>query len=212
MQRFLQGRIDLVRYLDNNPSVHYADKVLIISAVLSACASHCWPGQRIDQKRFIELLVKHSPDDYHTSWISVPSLLNTALINESETPYGKAGNETRIYCDDEIDLSLQSAIIKYPQVSLKNLKQHSYAYLIYERLRNGYSHEYWHGDSITHVPASVREARLSYIGRLSGAIINRMISFHLDYLITLADYHISILPQESCQPPSCWWIIDERKI
>ena len=113
MQNFLQGRIDLVRDLDNNSSVHYSDKVLIISAVLSACASHRWPGQRIDKKRFVELLVKHSPGDFHTSWVSVPSLLNDALISKHQTQYGEAGNETRIYGDDVIDLSIQDAIIKY---------------------------------------------------------------------------------------------------
>jgi len=208
MQKFLQGRIDLIRDLDNNSSVHYADKVLIVSAVLSACASHRWPGQKIDKKRFVELLVKHSPADFHTSWISVPSLLNDALIRKNQTPCGKAGNETRIYIDDEIDLSIQDTIIKYPQVSLKDLKQHCYAYLIYERLRNGYSHEYWHHDSITHVPASAKEARISYIGRLIGAVTKRMISFHLDYLITLAEYHVSILPSKPSTIPSSWWITE----
>lgn len=211
MREFLQGRINLIKALsDSNLPFHYADLVLIICAVLSACASFRWPGKKkgIDVRRFIELLVKHSPNDFHTSWVSVPSLLNDGFIDKAQTPYGKPGNETRIYCDDEIDLSLEDAINKYPQVSLKNLKQHCYAYLIYERLRCGYSHEYWHHESITHVPASCEDSRVSYIGRtsLSDNTIRRMISFHLDYLIRLAEYHISILPSSYSAHPSYWWI------
>jgi hypothetical protein len=214
MREFLQGRINLVKALrDSNLPFHYADLVLIICAVLSSCSSRRWPenGKRIDKQRFIELLVKHSPEDFHTSWVSVPSLLNDGFIDETQTPYGKPGNGTRIYFDDEIDLSLEDAINKYPQVSLKNLKQHCYAYLIYERLRCGYSHEYWHHKSITHVPASYEGSCVSYIGRtsLSGNTIRRMISFYLDYLIRLAEYHVSILPSICSAHPSCWWI-DEK--
>jgi hypothetical protein len=210
MQDFLQGRINLVKALrDSDLPFHYADLALIICAVLSACASRRWPGEKkgIDRRRFIELLIKHSPDDFHTSWVSVPSLLNDGFIDETQTPYGKPGNGARIYCDDEIDLSLEYAINTYPQVPLNNLKQHCYAYLIYERLRCGYSHEYWHHESITHVPASSRGSCVSYIGRtsLSDNTTRRMISFYPDYLLRLAEYHVSILPS-SCSAHPSWWI------
>ena len=216
MQKFLQGRIDLVRCLiDSDLSYHYADLVLIICTVLSACASHRWPDKgekRIDKQRFIELLVKHSTNDFHTSWVSVPSLLNDGLIDKKQTPYGKPGHDCDTYCDDEIDFSLEDAIKKYPHVPLKNLKQHCYAWLIYERLRCGYAHEYWHHRSITHVPASRKKARISYIGRESDSAIRRMISFHIDYLISLAEYNVSILPSKPSKYPSCWWIIDEKQL
>ena len=83
MQKFLQGRIDLVKSLLNSSlNIHYADCVLIICAVLSACASIRWPKKEIgiDRKRFVELLIKYSPDVFHASWISIPSLLNDGLI------------------------------------------------------------------------------------------------------------------------------------
>jgi hypothetical protein len=213
MREFLQGRINLVKALiDSSLSVHYADLVLIICAVLSACASRRWPDKgkkRIDKQRFIELLVNHSPDDFHTSWVSVPSLFNEDIIDVNQTPYGELGNACRVYCDDEIDLSLEDAIKKYSKVLPKELRQHCYASLIYKRLRCGYSHEYWHHDSITHVPPGRKDARVSYIGRSvskTTTIGKRMISFHLDYLIKLAEYHISILPSTCSEPPSCWWI------
>jgi hypothetical protein len=78
--------------------------------------------------------------------------------------------------------------------------------LIYEWLRCGYSHEYCPHENITHVPASNHKARISYIGRLANSRIKRMVSFHLDYLISLAEYHISILPSNYSPRPSFWWI------
>lgn len=214
MREFLQGRINLVKSLiDSSLSVHYGDLVLITCAVLSACASRRWPrrlpGQNIDRRSFIELLAMHSQDDFRTSWVSVPSLLNDNLISETQTPYGNPGNASRIYIDNEIDLSLGDAIRKYPQVSSSDLRRHCYASLIYERLRCGYSHEYCPHESITHVPASRKNARISYIGRLSDKTIKRMISFHLNYLITLAEYHVSNLPSSPSTYPSPWWI-DEK--
>jgi hypothetical protein len=215
MQKFLQGRIDLVRSLIDNRLASYADLVLIICAVLSACASRRWrrPSKRRnghDRGSFIELLVKYSPDDFRTSWVSIPSLINDNLIDESQTPYGNPGNTIRIYCDDEIDLSLEDAIRKYPRVLSKNLRQHCYASLIYERLRCGYVHEYCPHVTITPARPTHREARISYIGRSSGDTIRRMISFHLDYLISLAEYPVFNLPNSSSECPSPWWI-DEKK-
>jgi len=209
MQEFLQGRINLVKaLLDSSLPFHDADLVLIICTVLSACASRRWPGViGLDKKKFIELLVRHSPDDFHASWVSVPSLLNDGIIDEIETPYGKPGNGDGIYCDNEIDLCLEDAIKKYPQAQPVKLQEHCYAYLIYERLRCGYSHEYWHHESITHVQASRMKARVSYIARMTSPNTTRkMISFHLDYLIGLAEYHVSILPNTCSERPSCWWI------
>jgi len=209
MQKFLQGRIDLVKSLiDSDLSVHYADLVLILCSVLSACAEHRWPGEYIDKKRFIELLVRYSPDKFRTSWVSVPSLIYDGLISESQTPYGKPGNMTRIYRDDEIDLSLEDASRKYPRVSAKDLRKHCYAYLIYDRLRCGYAHKYCPREGIISVRASHKKARISYIGRLSGAAIKRMGSFHLDYLISLAEYHVFNLPNSPSECPSSWWICE----
>jgi hypothetical protein len=207
MKRFLKGRIDLVKALAaNEPMVSYADLVLIITAVLSACASCRWPGKRIDKKRFIELLVMHSPSDYRTSWISVPALINDAFIDESDTPYGIAGNCTRIYRDDEIDLSFEDFGTKYPNVPIEEIRKHCYASLIYDWLRCGYCHEYCAHENINQAPASRQEARVSYIGRSSCNKIIRMVSFHLDYLIRMAEHHISILPITASSPPSMWWI------
>lgn len=208
MQAFLANRITLVKQLcESELSVHYADLVLILCSVLSACAARRWPGDRIDRKRFIEMLIKYSPETLKTSWISVPSLLNEGLIDIKKTPYGNFGNRLRIYCDDEIDLCFKEAENKYPMIPPKELRRHSYAAIIYERLRCGYAHRYWHHNSMTHVPASRRNACFSYIGRFTGNQIDRrMISIHLEYLLTLAEHHVSILPEDASEAPATWWI------
>jgi len=209
MREFLQGRVNLIKeLLRSDIEFHYADLVLIICTVLSACASRRWPSQAIgfDKKKFVELLVIYSSPDFRTSWVSVPSLLNDGLISNNQTPYGTPGNDCDIYCDDEIDLSLEDAIEKYYPVPPDMLQEHCYASLIYERLRCGYSHEYCAAKNITHVQPSERDARISYIGRLANGTIKRMIGFHFDYLIRLAEYHVSILPSTCSKCPSCWWI------
>ena len=135
--------------------------------------------------------------------------LCNARVDISQTPYADFGNRDRIYCDDEIDLTFEDAVKEYPMVPDKKLRRHSYAAIIYERLRCGYAHEYWHHNSITHVPASRRSAYVSYIGRLNtpdNRIEKRMISVHLDYLISLAEHHVSILAENPSKCPSIWWI------
>jgi len=214
MDRFLRGRLDLAEYLASNVTAgaHYADVVLIITAVLSACASIRWPGKGIDKKRFIELLVKHSPVEYHTSWISIPSLINAGFIKEDDTPY-KGGNAARIFRGEEIDLCIEDVIKRYPNVPREELRKHCYASLIYEWLRCGYAHEYCPHVNITHVPASREDARVSYIGRSLGNKRKKMVSFHLEYSFQIARHHTTILPSREAQRPETWWIeMDSNEI
>jgi len=199
MQRFLEERIDFVKCLyRSDMDVSYGDIVLIVCAVLSACAAYRWPRkpkERKDKEKFIRLLTDFSTPEFRTSWISIPSLLNDKQINQNDTPWGMPGNECRIFCDDEIDLSIEEAREKYPKIPERILKNYSYASLIYEMLRCNYSHEFCPHTNITEVQASRNDARISYIGRMSDGRIKRMVAFHIDYLIRLAEYHVSILPE-----------------
>jgi len=208
MKQFLKGRLDIAKALSSNIPKTYADVVLIITTVLSACASLRWPGQGIDKKRFIELLVQHSPEDFHTSWVSIPALINQGVIREEETRY-KGGNSTRVFCGEEIDLPINEANVQYPKVPKEQLRKYCYASLIYEWLRCGYAHEYRPYESVTHFPASCEEVRVSYIGRLIGENLIRMVSFYPDYLMSIAEYHISILVSEKSSPPTTWWIEEQ---
>ena len=141
MRRFLEDRIRLVKeLLHSDIDVAYGDLVLVLSAVISSCASQRWPGRGIDRRRFIELLVRCSPPDAHTTWVCVPALINAGLVAEADTPYGP-GENTRIFRDHEIDLELPVAQSTYANVPLVDLKRCTYAVLIYEWLRCGYAHD-----------------------------------------------------------------------
>jgi hypothetical protein len=199
MQKFLKGRVEFVKdLLRSDMDVTYGDIVLITCAVLSACAAHRWPRERndSDKERFRRLLTECSPPDFRTAWVSIPALLDDGLITENETLYADRGNHTRIYCDEEIDLSLEDAVARYPQIPRERLEEYSYASLIYKWLRCPYSHEYHADENVTEHQASPKNARVSYIGRVSLTTrgLRRMVSFHLDYLIKLAEYHVSVLP------------------
>ena len=117
MKEFLQDRIRLVNELvAGGPEVAYADLVLILTAVISGSAAARWPGNGIDRNRFTELLVRHSPAEFHCDYVCVAGLLRSNLIGESETPWGKPGDATRIFTDEEIDLNLNNARLKFPQL------------------------------------------------------------------------------------------------
>ncbi len=207
MKTFLRNRLNLVNNLINDvDGVVFGDIVLILTAVISSCAATKWPGTGIDKGRFVELLVNRSPEEFHTSWVSIPALISSNLIDELDTPWGEPGQQTRVFTDDEIDLSLDDAMNKYTMVSEKELRKHCYASLIYERLRCGYSHEYCAHESITEIQASREKTRVSYIGRSSRNQIARKISFHLDYLIDLADYHVTNFTSSEVAQPQQWWV------
>ena len=207
MKDFLQDRVRLVRELiESEIDVHYADIALILCSVISACSAIRWPGRGIDRRRFGELLACRSPTDAHAAWVSVPALINRGLVSEVDTPY--KGNETRIFRDEDIDLEIADAQEQYPGVTVCDLKRCTYANLIYEWLRCGYAHGYWHDENVTHAPASQHDARVSYIGRNVGNGTRRMVSFHPDYLIGLAEYHAANVPNSPESHPATWWLED----
>src|SRR5205085_1990095 len=149
------ARIDLVKQLRSSSEirVEYADCALITCAVISACAAHRWPGRGIDKKRFLELLATRSDRTFRATWVSIPALLESGLIDKSQTPWWKPGHDSLILSDDD-DVSLADAQVRFPSLSMKDLRNHCYAMLIYERLRCAYSHEYRIGESMNIVPAS----------------------------------------------------------
>lgn len=203
MKNFLQGRLKLAKKLLEEPCADYADIALILMAVLSACAAYRWPGQAIDKKRFVELLALHSDPSHCTTWVSVPALINTGKIKQPlvDTFLGK------IVTGEDVDFPIDKAEEKYPNITKKDLKTNSYAFLIYAWLRCGYAHEYIPNLNITSYPPSHRNnTQVSYIcrGDMSGKV-RIMVGFHIEYLLNLAQFHVERL-QEKCEKPTRWWI------
>lgn len=208
MQSFLQGRIDLVKALrDSSLPVTQQDLELILSAVISACAACRWPCEGFDRKRFVESLIRFGSPELHLDYVSTGALLELGVVSDSETPWGVFGQEIRIFTGDEIDGTISDMAKKYPKVSTRDLKRASYANRIYEWLRCGYAHNYWAAGNTTHVAPSDRPAQISYIGRRepNGTRV-RIASFHLDYLISVAEEQVATLPESKLKKPDQWWI------
>jgi len=208
MRTFLLDRIRLVNELiTGGPRVEYADLVLILTAVLSACSARRWPGRGCDRNRFVELLIAHSSPDAHCDYICLSSLLIAEHISERDTPWGPPGEFTRIFRDDEVDMPFSEARTRYPHIPPLELKQHTYASLIYSWLRCPYAHEYCMSASTSHVPASNQPARISYIGRRypDGRLV-RIATFHLDYLLSLATHHAESVVDTPEPKPHEWWL------
>lgn len=208
MKEFLIDRIRLVNELIHiDTKVHYADLVLILTAVISACSARRWPGKGIDQRRFVELLIQHSLPEAHVNYVCLVSLISDGLISEQDTPWGEKGMSSRIFVDDEIDMPLAEAQSLFPSIPLRKLKRHTYAALIYSWLRCPYAHEYCLGEHSGEVPACNEPARISYIGRAKpDGTIQRRAIFHLEYLSSLARHHVNLVPEAPQNRPPHWWL------
>jgi len=208
MRAFFLDRIRLVNELiAGGPNVDYADLVLILTAVISGCSARRWPGRGFDQNRFVELLITLSSSEAHCGYVCLPSLLRAGLISERDTPWGPPREFTRILRDEEIDIPYAEARSRFSDIPTLVLKQHTYAALIYSWLRCPYAHEYCTGGSTSHVPATNRAARVSYIGRiLPGGKIVRIATFHLEYLLGLAAHHAEAVPDSPQPKPRKWWL------
>ena len=206
MRSFLLDRIRLVNELiAGGPRVEYADLVLILTAVLSACSARRWPGRGDDHNRFVELLIAHSPPDAHCDYVCLSSLLFAGHISERDTPWGPPGKSTRTFRDDEVDLPYSEARLRFPHIQPLKLKKHTYASLIYSWLRCPYAHEYCMSESTSHVPATNQPARISYIGGRDPDG-GRTATFHLDYLLSLATHHAESVVDTPESQPQKWWL------
>ena len=208
MRNFLQGRIDLVKALRVSAlPVSPQDLGLILMSVISACAACRWPGEGFDRKRFVESLIQFSSPSLHLDYISIGALLENDLISESQTPWGDFGRMTDVFKGNEIDCSLSDMSIRFPHLTSRDLKNASYACLIYRWLRCGYAHNYHPVGNTTHVPPARSSAQISYIGRLqaSGDII-RVAAFHFDYLLEVTQQQVATLGDQPLQKPSVWWL------
>src|SRR6266542_6289189 len=83
LMEFTERKLRLPSRLDaGEEGGSYGDGILIISSVLSACASQLWSGRGIDKERFVELWARYANADARPLLISVPLLLQ-ALREEA---------------------------------------------------------------------------------------------------------------------------------
>jgi len=208
LQGFLQGRIDLVKTLrESSIPVTYNDLVLILTAVMSACAACRWPGERFDQKRFVESLTRFGSPELNLDNVSTGALLEIGVISLSESPWGVHGKELHVFTGEQIDGPIPRMAERYKQVTVNQFKRASYANRIYEWLRCGYAHNYWNAGYTTHYQTSDFPAQISYsrCTEPDGKVIMEA-HFHLDYLIDVTQQQVSTLLKGNIEKPAEWWL------
>jgi hypothetical protein len=73
---WIQNKIYIAVCLYNgNCGGTYDDAALILCSLINGIASDLWPGEKIDRKRFNELLVKYCDKECNIELVSIPILL-----------------------------------------------------------------------------------------------------------------------------------------
>ena len=195
----------------------YVEAVLISCGLLSAIASEIWPGENIDRKRFIELLVKYDNSNL-ASRISLPLIINDSsvfpnrqlAINLLKNKFPDLFIESKILTC-EIDPQIEDLILILNQASIPfdstKIKRYSYANLVYKELRCGFSHEYKAGvNSSNNSQSRKKDILVSYFNTIDSD--TRTIHFHFIFFYSIIYNIANIIDFENTplETPDYWWI------
>ena len=199
----------------------YAEATVILCNVLSAIAAHLWEGRGIDRARFIELLVRYASLTPNCKTVSVDlliqSLSDKKLVAEMRKDLLPSIDDIKIWGEDK-DKSIEELKIAYPALGVKQLKEHTYANILYTRLRSGLIHEYDVGQGVSEYPAIAKDLRqigkIPYLNVMTLEVINgrhiskRKIHFHISWLseLVLSVANNPALPDDKMPHPKPWWI------
>lgn len=197
----------------------YPEAALIVGAILSALASELWPGNSIDKKRFIELLVTLGAYKDYCQRISVPLLIqhlqdngDSTQAQSLRTAFGLTSISI-VLSGGDIDASEPEILRVCPSLEITKIRKFSYAALLYSEMRSAYAHEYGPGKQAASRPMTIKDSeRVSYTNRLDEKTfgsVKRLIHFHADWLLALSvDLSDAVdgLAQLPQQRPPAWWI------
>lgn len=204
----------------------YGDAVIILCAAISALAADVWPRQnndKNDRRKFVEALTAlarglgttrisipllvaflRGPDSKVADTLEVADTLGTAFLNF---------DPTQVLTGDEVDKSEQEIARLCPRLKPKEIRQFSYANLLYEEIRCGYAHAYSPGKRAESWPLNMQEAPVSYHNKViysnNEAIRSRLIHFRVEWIadvaVTIATAVDAMDPTLLPYPPR-WWI------
>lgn len=174
-----------------------------------------WPGLQIDRVRFVELLKDFAPSDLKVTQISVPLLVAYLRTNgrsaESEVIRKAFLNyqPSRVLVGDEVDRSEAEILAQYDKLTVKELREHSYANLLYGEIRSGYAHEYRPGKRADSWSMTMEEAAISYINWVDDP--DRHIHFHVNWIskltLTTAEAVDATAASLPLTFPPHWWVV-----
>lgn len=192
----------------------YGEAVLILCAALSALAAEVWPGTGIDRKRFVHLLKRFSTPQLSATSISMPILAASlrrkrkrGTLKHLRRSYLNYGH-SQVLTGDEVDKSEKQVLSVCPSLTSREIRECSYANLLYRELRSGYVHEYRpRGKADSWAMTGRDSAHVSYVNWANDP--DRHIHFHVAWLSALlaetakaVDDISSRLP---LRKPKHWW-------
>lgn len=200
----------------------YSEATIILLALLSGIAGLLWPGKGLDRKRFSELLVTHTPPDLQLRYISTVMFVqefvdstDARLKHAAETIEKKylPLYDTLIITGDDADGTESVLIQECPDLTPADIREFSYANLLYREIRCGLMHEYSLGSFATEHPMTDRNANISYanvVHRGPPQELYKQIHFHFDWIkrvvSSVADSVTGIENTLPISKPATWWL------
>lgn len=195
----------------------YLESTLLMSSLLSALASHCWPGKARDRTRFIELWARYGSSD--ASLVSVP-LLSQWLRYQTRTAEAESleslrhdcfgpGNSSKILTGPDVDLPEQEVTKVCPSLDVADVRKHTYPALFYMHVRSSLAHEYAIRGSASAWTMTTTTAGISYMNlAVPGSGTKREIYYAADWLADLIRDVATNVDRLSIplSTPATWWI------
>lgn len=220
---FAQHRIKIADALKNGAlDAGYPEATIILLAVLSGIAAIIWPGKNKDRRRFVELLARHAPTNLQTQYVSTAMLVqewSLSLDPRLRSAAQAVGKKylphihTLIITGNDADGTEDIILQECPQLTPREVREFSYANLLYREIRCGLMHAYSIGPSATSHPMTDRQPQISYTNVTDPGKSPhhyKQIHFHFAWVRKLvssvasfADKLGTSLPMAD---PSTWWI------
>ena len=193
----------------------YGEAVLILCAALSALAAEVWPGTGIDRKRFVHLLKRFPPPKLFSTLVSVPILAASlrkkrkkGALRRLLQAYLNFGH-SRVVTGHDVDKTETEIMSVCPTLKRREIRDCSYASLLYRELRSAYVHEYRPGKKADSWAMTGRDdAQVSYVNWVNDP--DRHIHFHVAWLSELVNETAKAIDQLSsrlpARKPKRWWI------
>ncbi len=193
----------------------YFDALLILSSAISGIASLAWPGEGIDKKRFVELLVCFTKPELKPQNVSVPllvsSLEKTGNINAARVIIEKflPNSSAQIVTSEDVDCAEDEILKVCPELQVRDIRKASYANLFYKEVRSGVVHEYQLQNLADSDPMTTRRTYVSY-SNYAYPNNHRKIVFHFEWALESVESVASKIQTMSddlpFQVPIRWWL------
>jgi len=195
----------------------YAEGALILCSMISAMSAITWPDDKkhrnIDRKRFVELITRFPSPGIDPQKVSLPLFVQDEKACNSRIDISKKS----FHLTDDNDLNETDVVKSCPGLSLRKIRNYSYANLLYEQIRCGYMHLYMTDDKASELDP-LNKGGISYVNRNKNNTTYRVIFFSLQWIASVAESVARGLDMERSRQgktpfddlyfefPSKWWL------